>query len=153
MPKELTWRKSIEKVLSEASGAVHYTDLTERIIEEGLRSSLGATPAATVGAQLSMAIKKEGNQCPFQKIGKGLYVWKEKAGITQTPLISKGDPTDDRDEDEVQYDIITSFGMFWQRGSVEWQASPRILGMQQMKCFTQSETNCLSELRMISSAW
>lgn len=53
MPKELTWRNAIEKVLSEAPGAVHYRDLTDRIIEEGLCTSLGATPAATVSAYLT----------------------------------------------------------------------------------------------------
>ena len=35
MTKQLTWRKAIEKVLSEASGAVHYKDLTDKIIERG----------------------------------------------------------------------------------------------------------------------
>ncbi|GAB6187381.1 hypothetical protein JCM17478_28830 [Thermopirellula anaerolimosa] len=33
MTKQLTWRKAIEKVLSEASGAMHYRDITQRIIE------------------------------------------------------------------------------------------------------------------------
>ena len=34
MPKELTWRKAIEKVLSEAPGAIHYQGFTEKIIQE-----------------------------------------------------------------------------------------------------------------------
>src|SRR5437660_12708728 len=87
MAKELTWRKAIEKVLSEAPGAMHYKDLTEKIIQDGLRSSLGATPAATVYAQLHTSIKNEGDECPFQKIGRGLFVWKAKAGITQKPSV------------------------------------------------------------------
>ncbi len=129
MAKELTWRKAIEKVLSEAPGAIHYKDLTEQIIEDGLRSSLGATPSATVYAQLHTAIKSEGNQCPFQKIGPGLFVWKAKAGITQQPSMSVEEP---EQEDEVQYDIISSFGMFWRREAIEWVSTPKILGMQQI---------------------
>jgi hypothetical protein len=39
MGKELTWRRAIEKVLSEAPGAMHYGDLTEKIIEEGLTAT------------------------------------------------------------------------------------------------------------------
>jgi hypothetical protein len=129
MPRELTWRKAIEKVLSEASGAMHYRDLTEKIIEEGLRSTLGATPAASVSAELNVAIRKEGDKCPFQKIGRGLYVWKQKAGITQKPSTPAEEP---EEEDESQYDIISSFGVFWRRDAIEWAATPKILGMQQI---------------------
>jgi len=129
MPKELTWRKAIEKVLSEAPGAVHYKDLTDRIIEEGLRTSLGATPAATVSAHLTTALKREGRECPWQKIGKGLYIWKKKAGITEPaePTISS-----EEDTEEEQYDVISSFGMFWRREAIEWTSNPKILGMQQI---------------------
>jgi hypothetical protein len=130
MPKELTWRKAIEKVLSEAPGAVHYKDITDKIIEDGLRTSLGATPAATVSAHLTTAIKSEGGDCPFQKVGRGLYIWKKKAGITELPEIT---PTDDEGEiEEEQYDIISSFGMFWRREGIEWVSNPKILGMQQI---------------------
>ena len=129
MPKELTWRKAIEKVLTEAPGAVHYNDLTDRIIEDGLRTSLGATPAATVSAYLTTALKKEGSECPWQKIGKGLYIWKKKAGITQ-PAAQTVSPEEDTDEE--QYDVISSFGMFWRREAIEWTSNPKILGMQQI---------------------
>ena len=129
MPKELTWRKAIEKVLSEAPGAMHYKDLTEKIIQDGLRSSLGATPAATVYAQLHTSIKNEGDECPFQKIGRGLFVWKAKAGITQKPSVPVEEP---EEEQEVQYEIISSFGMFWRRDAIEWLSTPKILGMQQI---------------------
>ena len=63
MPKELTWRKAIEKVLREAPAAIHYRDLTDAIIEQSLRISLGATPAASVSAHLTTAIKREGGEC------------------------------------------------------------------------------------------
>ncbi len=129
MPKELTWRKAIEKVLSEAPGAVHYKDLTDRIIEDGLRTSLGATPAATVSAHLTTALKREGSECPWQKIGKGLYIWKKRAGITQ-PAEQTVSPEEDTDEE--QYDVISSFGMFWRRESIEWTSNPKVLGMQQI---------------------
>ena len=47
MGNEMTWRKAIEKVLSKASGAVHYKDIADKIIAERLRWNVGATPAAT----------------------------------------------------------------------------------------------------------
>jgi hypothetical protein len=129
MAKELTWRKAIEKVLSEAPGAMHYKDITERIIQAGLRSSLGATPAATVYTQLLTPIKNEGGQCPFQKIGKGLFIWKAKAGITQKPDTAPEKP---EEEEEVQYEVISSFGMFWRRDAIDWVSTPKLLGMQEI---------------------
>jgi hypothetical protein len=129
MTQQLTWRKAIEKVLSEASGAVHYKDLTDKNIEARLRTDLGATPAATVSAHLTTALKKEGANCPWQKIGRGLYVWKAKAGITQQaapPALPEED-----EAEEKQYAVVSSFGMFWRREAVEWSSNPKILGMQQ----------------------
>ncbi|MFH0822105.1 MAG: winged helix-turn-helix domain-containing protein [Pseudomonadota bacterium] len=89
MLKELTWRKAVEKVLTDAPGAVHYKDITDKIMVDGLRTSLGATPAATVSALLATAIKNEAGECPFQKVGKGLYIWKKKTGIAQVPEIGQ----------------------------------------------------------------
>jgi len=129
MPKELTWRKAIEKVLSEAPAAVHYRDITDAIIAQSLRSNLGATPAATVSAHLTTAIKREGNECPFQKVGRGLYLWKAKTGISAPHAAT---PSEESDDTEDQYDVISSFGMFWKREGVEWSSTPKILGMQQI---------------------
>jgi hypothetical protein len=130
MPKELTWRKAIEQVLSAAPGAMHYKDLTEKIIQDGLRSSLGATPASSVVSVAVTAIKNEGEKCPFQKIGRGLFIWKAKAGINQAPNGNAMEASEE--EDEVQYEIITSFGMYWRREAIEWLSTPKILGMQQL---------------------
>lgn len=129
MAKELTWRKAIEKVLNAAPGALNYKDITDKIIEDGLRTSLGATPSASVSSFLTTAIKKEGADCPWQKVGKGLYIWKKKAGITEPaePAI----PADEEAEED-QYDVVSSFGMFWRREAVEWTSNPKILGMQQI---------------------
>jgi len=130
MAQELTWRKAIEKTLSEAPGAIHYADLAKKIIADGLRENPGATPASTVSAHLTTAIKEEGAACPFQRIGHGLYIWKKKVGASQqleTDTISQ-----EPEPDEEQYDLISSFGMFWQRDSVEWSSNPKILGMQQI---------------------
>jgi hypothetical protein len=130
MPKQLTWRKAIEKVLSEASGAVHYKDLTDKIIEDGLRADLGATPAATVSAQLTTALKNEGVNCPWQKIGRGLYIWKTKAGVATEELTAPS--LEEYETEEAQYAVVSSFGMFWRREAIEWSSNPKILGMQQI---------------------
>jgi hypothetical protein len=133
MSKEMPWRKAIEKALSAAPGAIHYRDLTEKIIADGLRTSLGATPASTVNAYLTTAIKDEGDACPFQKVGKGLYIWKKQGGAAQPAAAAKAaEALKDEAEEEEQYEVISSFGMFWRRESVEWASTPKLLGMQQI---------------------
>ena len=133
MPSELTWRKAIDKVLSASATPLHYNEIAERIIADGLRHSLGATPAATVSGHITSSIKKEGAASPYVKIARGTFSMSQKLGkpIPQqkaklTPDVSESDDT------EAQYEIVSSFGMFWRRESVEWIATPRLLGMQQI---------------------
>ena len=133
MPTELTWRKAIDKVLAGSATALHYNDITQRIIADGLRQNLGATPAATVNAQISSSIKKEGSQSPYVRVAKGTFALAKgqptQANSTKpklTPEVSESEET------EEQYDIVTSFGMFWRRSAVQWAATPRLLGMQQI---------------------
>lgn len=127
MTKELPWRKAIEKVLSEAPSAFHYKDITDKIISDGLRKNLGATPAATVRSLLATGVTNEGSDCPFRKVGRGLYEWK-RDGFFPTQATSSLL----EEEEEPQYEIVTSFGMFWRKDAIEWVPTPKILGMQQI---------------------
>ena len=54
MSKELTWAQAIDKVLGTSAVPLHYSEITEKIIADGLRKSLGATPAATVASKISV---------------------------------------------------------------------------------------------------
>lgn len=133
MANELTWRKAIDKVLGYSPTALHYNEITERIISEGLRQNLGATPAATVNAQISASIKREGASSPYVRVAKATFALKTPTGSPAAAPPPKLTPEVSESEDgEEQYEIITSFGMFWKRESIEWMATPRILGMQQI---------------------
>jgi len=132
MPTELTWRKAIDKVLGSSPTALHYNEITERIISEGLRQNLGATPAATVNAQISASIKRDGANSPYVRVAKATFAMKSGSGSAAivppklTPEISESE------DGEEQYEIVSSFGMFWKRNAIEWVATPRVLGMQQI---------------------
>jgi hypothetical protein len=39
---------------------------------------------------------------------------------------------EESEDSEEQYEIVTSFGMFWRRDAVEWSTTPKLLGMQQL---------------------
>jgi len=129
MAKEPTWKEAVARVLGESSQPLHYTAIAERIIELGLRKNLGATPASTVNAIIATSIKHDGNDTPYVRVAKGTF-----ALAKQNPSLenSSEDLVAPDDDQEPQYAIVTSFGMFWQRASVEWGTNPRLLGMQQL---------------------
>lgn len=132
MAKELTWKEAIYKVLESSSDPLHYNEIKERIVSEGLRTSVGATPGATVIAQITSSIKRDGNSSPYIKVAAGVYTLKDRKSMSSivpkklTPEIVASE------EEYEQYEIITSFGMFWRKDAVEWISTPKLLGMQQI---------------------
>ena len=133
MPKELTWKKAINKILASSPTPLHYSEITEQIMSEGLRTTVGATPAATVNAQISASIKHEGERSPYIRVSKGTFTLKNRISSSSSIVPKKLTPevVESEDEEE-QYEIITSFGMFWKKDAVEWIATPKLLGMQQI---------------------
>lgn len=71
MPENLGWKDAIVSVLEKAGGPLHYTEIAQQIAERGLRTDLGATPANTVSAQISISIQKD-PASPFIRAGRGL---------------------------------------------------------------------------------
>jgi hypothetical protein len=133
MASELTWRQAIEKILGASATPLHYNEITERIIAAGLRKNLGATPSATVNAQLAASIKHDGAQSPYIRVAKGIFALARSATMQPVTSTGKLTPTVPESEDtEEQYEIVTSFGMFWRRNAIEWSATPKLLGMQQI---------------------
>lgn len=131
MSKNLTWHEAIQIVLAASSSPMRGNEIVERIIEEGLREELGATPGATVGSQIYTSIKQNGDASPYKKVGKGLFALREDVSETTTKTTPKLTPTvSESEETEDQYAIVSSFGMFWRRDAVEWKATPKLLGMQ-----------------------
>jgi hypothetical protein len=45
MANELTWRQAIEKILAESATPLHYNEITERIIADGLGKSFAVASA------------------------------------------------------------------------------------------------------------
>lgn len=132
MASEMTWRKAIDKVLAASATALHYNEITERVISEGYRKSLGATPAATVSAQISASIKHDGNSSPYVRVAKGTYALRDSSRVATATTPKLTPEVAESEESEEQYDIVTSFGMFWRKDAVEWIATPKLLGMQQI---------------------
>ncbi len=126
MSQQLTWNKAIEKVLKASLEPLKANEITERIIADGLRASLGATPFATVGAQIATSIKKNGEKSPYTRVAKGTFALNNFASTSIAKINQK--IVDQADDDN--NDIVSSFGMFWRRDEVEWTSQSKILGMQ-----------------------
>jgi len=132
MAKELTWRDAIDKVLAAAVDPMHYTEIADKILSDGLRTNMGATPAATVNAQISSSIKHDGAS-RYVRIAKGIFALTKTATTTTSQSKEKLTPTvEESDDVEEQYEIVSSFGMVWRRNAVQWAATPKLLGMQQL---------------------
>jgi len=129
MNSDLPWKKAIDLVLSEAQTPLHYNEIAETIAAKGYRSSMGATPATTVHTLLSTSLKRDGEASPYLRVTKGMFSLKPAyvCSSTTTPTPEK---TSELTEEEQP--LLTSFGMFWRRDSVEWGSSPKLLGVSQL---------------------
>jgi len=136
----MTWREAIEKVLGEVNQPMHYSEISEQILARGYYKTAGATPAATVNAQIAASIKHDGDLSPYMKVGRGTYTLRRKIpflSATPTPLSAHSERVDAQLEAEIEAEIeeaesvIRCFGMYWQRDLVLWKNEPRMFGKQQ----------------------
>ena len=130
MPKELTWKKAIDKILALSPTPLHYNEIAEQIIAEGLRTNIGATPADTVRVQINGSIRQEGENSPYIRVSKGIFTLKNRSSSKDIVLKKLTPEIEELQDEEAQYEIVTSFGMFWKKDGVEWSSMPKLLGMQ-----------------------
>lgn len=121
--RDLSWEDAIQSVLRKADGALHYTEISERIVSSKLRRSVGATPAQTVANYLSISLR-EGSS-PYLRVGKGEYTLK---------AVAENGPREQPDgradaEQVAETGALRAFGMFWQRELVFWPGT-KLLGRQ-----------------------
>lgn len=135
---ERTWRDAVIRVLREAQKPLEYAEISERILTEGYYKTDGATPRATVNAQITGSIKHDGTASPFIKIGRGVFGLKEtsiagSANVSSRPVAASCRSENAVTEAEVENSdsIIRSFGMYWQRDLAVWRGDPKIFGKQQ----------------------
>lgn len=128
MAKNMPWREAMIKVLGENEDPMHYSAISQAIIDQGYRKDVGATPSATVAANLSESLRRD-NPSPFVKIERGVYGLAVRAAAPENEGAAA---VDEAAEDADEMGLINAFGMFWSRDRVLWKATmPRLLGVQQ----------------------
>jgi HB1, ASXL, restriction endonuclease HTH domain len=131
---EKSWKEAIKKVLGETQIPLHYAEISEQVLSRNYYATDGATPAATVNAQISSSIKHDGDKSPFIRVGKGIFALKNSpAPSIISASISKQQKSKILTESEVESSdsIIHSFGMYWQRDLVVWRNDTKMYGKQQ----------------------
>lgn len=131
---ERTWRDAIIRVLREAQTPLDYAEISQRILTQGYYQTDGATPHATVNAQITASIKHDGAISPFVRVGRGTFGLKEATeAAAPQPVASASNVAVPVTEAEVENSdsIIRSFGMYCQRDLVVWRSEARMFGKQQ----------------------
>ena len=67
-------------VLAEAAEPMRCGDVAAKVIERGLWSTKGKTPAATLNAAIIREIRDKGKESRFRKAGRGLFAAAGKGG-------------------------------------------------------------------------
>lgn len=118
--------------MKESDAPLHYTEISDQILARGYYATDGATPAATVNAQLSSSVKHDGEKSPFIRVGKGMFSLRGAVASAVAPMYkAKAATRQVETEDESSDSIIHSFGMYWQRDLVVWRNDLKIFGKQQ----------------------
>jgi hypothetical protein len=138
----MSWREAIERVLKEEARPLHYSEISELVLSKDYYKTEGATPDATVNAQLTSSIKHEGAKSPFLKVSRGTFTLRSLGPQPATPqeptvvlppatpkvLKAAQSATIEEEPDE---SVIRCLGMYWQRDLVVWKNDPRVFGKQQ----------------------
>lgn len=122
------WKQAIHDVLAAAGGPMTRTEIADAIVAKGLRTRVGATPAHTVAAQISMSLIQDGPDSPFVRVARGEYALKS---VVQTQSASTWGANVDADA-ESEAGGIQAFGVYWLREMVHWVRIPKLMGQQQL---------------------
>ncbi len=124
----MKWLDAIQKVLSDEQTAMHYTDITDKIIEKKYRTKteIGATPQNSVRSRLAV------NPELFERVAPGMYRLVSDALLEKTSAAHSDEESivEMEIERENNSKIIKTYGMYWARDVVNWNLKPKLLGVQ-----------------------
>ena len=83
-----TFKQSAIEILKKAGTPLHSTEITRLALESGILETEGATPEATMNAQIVMDIKNKGEGSDFVRTAPGIFALNpNKKEIKETPKI------------------------------------------------------------------
>jgi hypothetical protein len=130
MTPQLSWKEAITAVLQDAVEPLSAAEIVDEIKHRELRTDFGATPADTVGAQISSSIKKDGTGSPFVRLMPGRFALRSPGQSADPFPVAHEEEKDPEGVTSKTYGVINALGMFWERSKVDWKNQPRVLGRQ-----------------------
>ena len=118
---DMLWDDAIQKVLGDAyPNPLHYADIAEKIVEQGLREKVGANPPNQVYATIYQS-RKGANDSPYVKRGKGFFLLRKMPEDVDQDV----EPGEGNDKAPA-----ISVGWHWKRAAVDWKkAQPPLRGV------------------------
>jgi len=96
------FRQAAIEILSESKQPMHYKEITRLALEKGILETDGATPDASMNAQIITDMKKKGKASDFIKTAPSTYSLNpNKAVITEKKKIKEKE-TEQEDEDKIK---------------------------------------------------
>ncbi len=93
-----TFKQSAIEILKRAKEPLHYTEITRLALESGILETEGATPEATMGAQLAVDVKNKGQGSDFIRTAAGIFALNpNKKEIRETSKIIEAE----KEEEEI----------------------------------------------------
>lgn len=127
MQRTLSWQEASIAVLKAGGKALRDAEIADRIIAGRLKTTPGAAPAATVGAQLCALARKP--RAPVEQVGRGLFRLRPvKPSGGAAPGHAAGQPPAAEAPDPAEGGLLRAFGMFRQREHVVRRGSGRLPG-------------------------
>lgn len=92
------YKSAAYKVLAEANAPLHYRDITKLALDKGLLETVGATPEASLNAQLSVDIKQKGIESLFARTKPGFYSLNKDIVMPSQPVSDKAEEATEETE-------------------------------------------------------
>lgn len=87
-----TFKQSAIEILKKSKEPLHYSEITRLALESGLLETEGATPEATMNAQIVVDIKHKGQGSDFIRTAPGTFALNpNKKQIKETPKIKEAE--------------------------------------------------------------
>ena len=119
MSTEMTWEQAVLHVLKNASEPMYYGDIAEKILVDGLKTTGGKTPNATVAAVISRLPP----DADIVKVNPGVFQWRPGDGLDD----NQGEPRQSKELDAIDASdskniSVAAYGLHWERNKVDWSA-------------------------------
>lgn len=118
----LTWEQAALSVLRDAGEQLHYTEISDRIMQQSLTRTAGATPTTQANVALQSLVRDH----RMNRVSPGVYALPEIAEKTEREAEAEAEAVASPLHDRL---AVEAYGLHWHRDDVNWNMQePRLWG-------------------------